>query len=131
MRTLTKDSNIYEIRDRIVKEYLKRILRRFKQLNQSVLAFDEMNRLAAVNACYDDVIALSVECIGKVAKRTRKWLNGDDGFLVDMWLMGWLNEPNPVTHYKYMDEANRKRTRLFEAIESCHLRSEKSRLSCP
>ena len=49
MRTLTKDSNIYEIRDRIVKEYLKRILRRFKQLNQSVLAFDEMNRLAAVN----------------------------------------------------------------------------------
>lgn len=127
MRKLTNDSNIYEIRDRVVTAYLKRILRRFKQLNQSILAFDEMNRLAAVNACYDDVIAMSVECIGEVAKRTRKWLNGDDGFLVDMWLMGWLNEPNPVTHYKYMEEADRKRTRLFEAIESCRTSAERKK----
>ena len=63
MRKLTKDSNVYEIRDRLVRVYLKRILRRFKRLNQSLLAFDEINGLYAVNACYEDVIAMSVECL--------------------------------------------------------------------
>lgn len=127
MRKLTNDSNIYEIRDKIVPVYLRRIRRRFMQLNQGILSFDEVNSLYAVNACYDDVIALSIECIGEVAKRTRKWLNGDDGFLLDMWLMGWLEEPNPVTHYKYRDEADRKRTRLYEALLSCRTSAERKK----
>jgi len=127
MRRLTRDSNIYEIRDKLVRIYLKRILRRFKRLNQSLLAFDEINGLYAVNSCYEDVIMMSVECMKEVVKRTRKWLNGDDDFLVDMWLMGWLNEPSPVTHYKYFDEADRKRSRLFEALESCRTSSERKK----
>lgn len=125
MRRLTRDSNIYEIRDRLVRVYLRRILRRFKRLNQSLLAFDEVNNLYAVNACYEDVIMLTVDCLKEVTKRTRKWLNGDDDFLFDAWLMGWLNEPDPVTHYKYFDEADRKRSRLFEAIESCRTSAER------
>lgn len=127
MRRLTRDSNIYEIRDRLVRVYLKRILRRFKRLNQSLLAFDEVNNLYAVNACYEDVIMLTVDCLKEVTKRTRKWLNGDDDFLFDAWLMGWLNEPDPVTHYKYFDEADRKRSRLFEAIESCRTSAERKK----
>ncbi len=127
MRRLTRDSNIYEIRDKLVRIYLKRILRRFKKLNQSLLAFDEINGLYAVNACYEDVIMMSVDCLKETAKRTRRWLNGDDDFLVDMWLMGWLNKPSPVTHYKYFDEADRKRSRLFEALESCRTSSERKK----
>lgn len=127
MRRLTSDSNIYEIRDKLVRIYLKRILRRFKRLNQSLLAFDEINGLYAVNACYEDVIAMSVECLKETAKRTHKWLTGDDDFLVDVWLMGWLSTPDPVTHYKYYDEADRKRSRLFEALESCRTSSERKK----
>jgi SPP1 gp7 family putative phage head morphogenesis protein len=127
MRRLTRDSNIYEIRDKLVRVYLRRILRRFKRLNQSLLAFDEVNNLYAVNACYEDVIMLTVDCLKEVTKRTRKWLNGDDDFLFDAWLMGWLNEPDPVTHYKYFDEADRKRSRLFEAIESCRTSAERKK----
>ena len=129
MRKLTRDSNIYEIRDKLVRVYLKRILKRFKRLNQSLLAFDEINGLTEVNACYEDVIMLSVDCLKETAKRTRKWLNGDDDFLVDMWLMGWLNKPSPVTHYKYFDEADRKRSRLFEALESCRTSAERKKQS--
>ena len=127
MRRLTRDSNIYEIRDKLVRVYLRRILRRFKRLNQSLLAFDEVNNLHEVNACYEDVIMLSVDCLKEVTKRTRKWLNGDDDFLFEAWLMGWLNEPDPVTHYKYFDEADRKRSRLFEAIESCRTSAERKK----
>ena len=57
MRKLTRESNPFEIRDRIVKAYLKLILRRFKRLNQgTILGFDEINALSAVNATYEDVI---------------------------------------------------------------------------
>lgn len=127
MRKLTENSNIFEIRDKIVKIYLKRILRRFRKLNQSLLAFDEVNSLSAVNECYNDVVNMTIEAFKEIAKKTRYWLNGDDDFLLDLWLMGWLDEPSPVTHYKYRDEADRKRSRLFEAVESVTNSSERKK----
>ena len=128
MRKLTKDSNIYEIRDKIVKAYLKKILRRFRQLNQSLLAFDEVNLLGAVNNAYDDVVNMSVDALRDIAKKTYRWVNGSDGdFIVDMWLSGWLRQADPVMHYKFYDEADRKRSRLFEAIESVRTSAERKR----
>lgn len=128
MRTLTKDSNIYEIRDRIVKIYLKKILRRFRQLNQSLLAFDEINALSAVNNAYDDVINMTVDALRDIAKKTYLWVNGSDGdFIVDMWLSNWLRQADPVMHYKFYEEADRKRSRLFEAIESVRTSAERKK----
>ena len=128
MRKLTKDSNIYAIRDKIVKVYLKKILRRFRQLNQSLLAFDEVNLLGAVNNSYDDVVNMSVDALRDIAKKTYRWVNGSDGdFIVDMWLSGWLRQADPVMHYKFYDEADRKRSRLFEAIESVRTSAERKR----
>jgi SPP1 gp7 family putative phage head morphogenesis protein len=119
MRKLTRDDDIFAIRDKIVKVYLKMILRRFKRLNQgTILGFDEMNVLSAVNTAYEDVIALSVEALRKIAIQTYRWVCDED-FLVDMWLSGWLQEYDPVTHYKWYDEADRKRSRAYEAIMSC------------
>ena len=127
MRKLTKDSNIFEIRDKIVKAYLKQILRRFKRLNQGfILGFDEMNVLSAVNTAYEDVIGLSVEALRKIAKQTYRWVCDED-FLVDMWLSGWLQEYDPVTHYKWYDEADRKRSRAFEAVMSCRTSAERKK----
>ena len=128
MRKLTKDSNIYAIRDKIVKAYLKKILRRFRQLNQSLLAFDEVNLLGAVNNAYDDVVNMSVDALRDIAKKTYRWANGSDGdFIVDMWLSGWLRQVDPVMHYKFYDEADRKRSRLFEAVESVRTSAERKR----
>ena len=128
MRRLTKDSNIYEIRDRIVKIYLKKILRRFRQLNQRLLAFDEINALSAVNNAYDDVINMTVDALRDIAKKTYRWVNGSDGdFIVDMWLSNWLRQADPVMHYKFYEEAERKRSRLFEAIESVRTSAERKK----
>lgn len=128
MRTLTKDSNIYEIRDKIVKVYLKKILRRFRQLNQSLLSFDEINSMAAVYTAYDDVVEMSVEALKDIAKKTYRWVNGSDGdFIVDMWLSDWLKQADPVMHYKFYDEADRKRSRLFEAVESVRTSAERKK----
>lgn len=126
MRTLTKDSNIYEIRDRIVKVYLKKILRRFRQLNQSLLSFDEINSMNAVYTAYDEVVDMSVEALKEIAKQTYRWICDED-FLVDMWLSGWLKQADPVMHYKFYDEADRKRSRLFEAVESVRTSAERKK----
>lgn len=126
MRTLTKDSNIYEIRDKIVKIYLKKILRRFRQLNQSLLSFDEINSMTAVYTAYDEVVEMSVEALKEIAKQTYRWICDED-FLVDMWLSDWLKQADPVMHYKFYDEADRKRSRLFEAVESVRTSAERKK----
>lgn len=143
MRKLTRDDDIFAIRDKIVKVYLKMILRRFKRLNQgTILGFDEMNVLSAVNTAYEDVIALSVEALRKIAIQTYRWVCDED-FPIEMWMAEttgmsraeaidyvlsrtidpWVAEflqlYDPVTHYKWYDEADRKRSRAYEAIMSC------------
>ena len=128
MRKITRESNPFAIRDEIVRIYLKRILRRFKRLNQSLLAFDEINGLNAVNECYEEIIAMTVEALTHIARRTYKWANGyDDDFFVDMWLAGLLDISDPVMHYKFYDEADRKRSRLFEALESVRTSAERKK----
>ena len=148
MRKLTKDDDIFRIRDTIVKVYLKLILRRFKKLNQSILAFDELNVMGAVNSAYEDVISLTVQALVKVVRQTYRWICDDD-FPMDMWmadapyttyswltsadlpayhwLMAFLDEFDPVTHYKFFDEADRKRSRTFEAIMSCRTKAEQKK----
>lgn len=127
MRKLTKDSNIYAVRDRIVKAYLKILLRKFRKINQgTITSFDEINALQGVSTAYNEIIDISVKALKEVAQKTYKWLCDED-MLVDMWFSGWLNEYNPVTHYKWADEAERKKARLYEALMSCRTSAERKK----
>ena len=127
MRRFTTEDDIFKIRDKIVKAYLKMILRRFKRLNQGfITGFDEINILSAVNTTYEDVINMSVEALKKIAKQTYFWVCDDD-FEADLWLSGFLQLYDPVTHYKWYDEADRKRSRAYEAIMSCRTSAERKK----
>ena len=127
MRRFTTEDDIFKIRDKIVKAYLKMILRRFKRLNQGmVVGFDEINVLSAVNTTYEDVINMSVDALKKIAKQTYRWVCDDD-FEADLWLSGFLQLYDPVTHYKWYDEADRKRSRAYEAIMSCRTSAERKK----
>ena len=127
MRRFTTEDDIFKIRDKIVNAYLKMILRRFKRLNQGfITGFDEINILSAVNTTYEDVINMSVEALKKIAKQTYFWVCDDD-FEADLWLSGFLQLYDPVTHYKWYDEADRKRSRAYEAIMSCRTAAERKK----
>ena len=127
MRRFSTEDDIFKIRDKIVKAYLKMILRRFKRLNQGfITGFDEINILSAVNTTYEDVINMSVEALKKIAKQTYRWVCDDD-FEADLWLSGFLQLYDPVTHYKWYDEADRKRSRAYEAIMSCRTAAERKK----
>jgi hypothetical protein len=132
MRKLTIDDDVFRIRDRIVKIYLKIILRLFRRLNQRLLnqglinGLDEMNVLGLVNSSYEEIIKVTVEALAKIAKDTHDWLSDDD-FPADMWLDGFLKEFDPVTHYRFHEEADRKRMRLFESLMSCNNAPERKK----
>ena len=127
MRRFTTEDDIFKIRDKIVKAYLKMILRRFKRLNQGfITGFDEINILSAVNTTYEDVINMSVDALKKIAKQTYRWVCDDD-FEADLWMSGFLQLYDPVTHYKWYDEADRKRSRAYEAIMSCRTSAERKK----
>lgn len=128
MRKLTKNDNPFAIRDKIVKAYLKILLRKFRSLNQGmILGFDEINVLDAVNNVYDDVINTTVGALKQIARQTYKWICDED-FPAEMWLAGWLQQYDPVTHYKFYDEAGRKRSRCFESLMSCRTSAERKKM---
>jgi SPP1 gp7 family putative phage head morphogenesis protein len=93
---------------------------------------------------------MSVEALKKIARQTYFWICEDD-FPMYMWLAEttglsrseiidrmlsgtmdsfvaeFLQQFDPVTHYKFYDEADRKRSRLFEAIESVRTSAERKK----
>jgi SPP1 gp7 family putative phage head morphogenesis protein len=46
---------------------------------------------------------------------------------MDSFVAEFLQQFDPVTHYKFYDEADRKRSRLFEAIESVRTSAERKK----
>lgn len=64
-------------------------------------------------------VAGPLERSEKASKVKRKRQAEEDDIFYDMWLEWFLNQPNPVTHYIWYDEAERKKNRLYEALLSC------------
>ena len=123
---ITRDSNLFEYEDKVVKVLLRKLLRKFRALARTIQSntingFDELNVITAVNKMYDEILEMTVEFLKIVAMRAYKRARRkkkDDDFLVDLWLSEYLAEYNPVTEYLFYQEADRKRARLIEAIMS-------------
>ena len=128
LRRLTRKSNPYAITDRIMNAYIKIILRRFRKLQDklSIMEFDELNVLNAVDSTYEEVIKLTVEGLGKVAQKEYKWLTDDD-FMFELWLSEYLEQYDETTKYQFYPEADRKRARTFEALMSCRTAADRKK----
>ena len=116
---ITKDTNLFEYEDKVIRVLLKKILRKFRSLARTINGVDELNVINAVNTVYDEVLALTVEFLKAVAARAYKRAKkkkDDEDFPLDMWLAEYLAEYNPVTGYLFYQEADRKRARLIESI---------------
>lgn len=121
---ITRDTNLFEYEDNVVKVFLRKFLRKFRALSRTIQSntingMDELNVIPAVNKMYDELLALTLEFLKAVAQRAynkaRRKKRKDD-FLLDLWLLEYLEAYNPVTEYLFYQEADRKRARLIEAI---------------
>ena len=121
--------NPYKLADEAIKELNRYFLQTAEEIKRSVLRFDEVNALKAIDAMY---LAMG--------RRTRKRLKKlFDGRFLEMLIFlsakgdadaekivnDLLSEPNETTHYSYETEVLRKRDRLKEAVLSSPTKAQK------
>lgn len=120
---ITRQVQLFDKTDQVVKAYLTLLLKRFRKIQRS-LSFDELNILNEVNSEWEQMDQLMRDCLYaialfyyKAACETCKNKDYDDQEIA-MWYAGLLEEADPVTHYIFFPESDRKRARLIEALLS-------------
>lgn len=117
----------------LIKKARKRLDDEKRRLN--LFGFDELNVLRETDALYDGLFqdaqaqfrSLYIERYIEVLE----WLEKPkplESFLtelVELWLIGFLKEPNAVLHYAYDTESIRKRERTIEAVNSVPTKIQK------
>lgn len=117
----------------LVKKARKRLDDEKRRLN--IYGFDELNVLRETDALYEglfqDVQAqyriLYIERYLEVLAWLEKPKPSDDFLteLVELWLIGFLKEPNENTNYAFDSEFVRKRDRAKEAVNSVPTKAQK------
>ena len=109
---------MYEYTDKVLSHLNKKLIRSFKKLKRSILAFDEVNQIENnVNDCYKTCFREVRMRYLDIAKHAYKEAGGSDDTAIDiMWIDGFLNEYDPVTKYVFTREFDRKRARAFESL---------------
>lgn len=117
----------------LIKKARKRLDDEKRRLN--ILGFDELNVLRETDALYEGLFqdaqaqfrSLYIERYLEVLE----WLEKPkplDSFLtelVELWLIGFLKEPNENTNYAFDSEFIRKRDRTKEAVNSVPTKTQK------
>lgn len=111
----------YDAADKAIKAINRENLKLFGQLKIRLMKADELHIIRAVGDTYDASIRMVerrlLECarlaylaaMGETGKRKRNHIDHD-------WLIEFLMTADPVTLYKFLPEAERKKARLTEAL---------------
>ena len=112
----------YDYADRAIRDLNKRNLRLFSKLK--ILKFDELNILQTVTKVYDDSASIAKKRFKSIYADAyfeafllmeKKGKDPDDDILED-WLLDMLEDYDPVTHYRFNEETERKKSRTAEAL---------------
>lgn len=113
---------VYEYTDKVIRIINAMMVVQFSAL--SITDFDELNILDSVNKTYSMVdtfvrsefVKLYSDAYNKAAKRIKadnsRSVDGTDA------VVSIINSVNPITHYIYANEYDRKRTRCYESLMS-------------
>lgn len=107
---------MYKYTDKVILYMKKRFIRLFSQF-KSQLSFDELNVIQSSKALYEELEQIVEVSLLMIAKRAYKDHGGTRVDAIDLaWLLGWLNDYDPVAKYVYTHEVERKCSRLAESI---------------
>ena len=115
---------MYEYTDKVIRYMRRRFIRLFYQFN-GLTSFDELNVIQSAKSLYEELERITEKNLLLIAKRAYidhggKFANA----ITAAWLLGWLNDYNPVTKYVYMHEVERKCSRFAESVIASDNRSE-------
>lgn len=115
---------MYNYTDKVIRYMKKRFIRLFSNYKQ-LTSFDELNVIQSSKALYEELEKITEECLLLIAKRAYQ---DHDGKVINAittaWLLGWLNEYDPVTKYVYKHEVERKCARFAESVIASANKSE-------
>lgn len=108
---------MYEYTDKVIKYLNRQYIALFGKL-KAVTSFDELNILQNVNLVYKKADEITREALYRLAVSVYKSLTDSDGFIITKeWLTdNVLEYYDPVTKYVFVNELDRKRSRLFESL---------------
>jgi len=119
-------TDLYAMADRAIKSMNRENLKAFGRLK--LAKWDEINVVRAVGTVYDESAALARKRYLEIAKdayiramveagKTRKEAERDAWEDITMlWLLGLLEDVDPVMMYSFATETERKKQRLIEAL---------------
>lgn len=128
-KSITKQDQLFDRTDKIVKAYLRVILNRFRKV-QRTLTFDELNIMNTINEEWEQLNKLMRDCLYEVVLYYYRFAcdicqRDFDDQEAEMWFAKLIEQADPVTHYIYFPESDRKRARLIEGIFSVKKLSER------
>ena len=101
--------------NRLVKAYV-RIFERIKRAKRPKKVEDETVLLALTERTYERLLIVLEEVLLKIAKYACKRQCGKDDEIDFEWLMDYLGGYDPVMKFVFLNEVDRRRAKLFEAI---------------
>lgn len=108
---------MYEYADKIVAYLNRRFIEMFSKL-KTIPSFDELNVLQSVKELYSNADILVREMLYRIAVTAYENAEGTDISNITMeWLLDAVLEAyDPITKYSYVNEIERKCSRLFESM---------------
>lgn len=130
---ITRQVQPWNKTDKIVKVYITLILRSFQKIRRKLTAsnFDEVNILGVVNSEWQNINAYMKDALLKIViyyYRVGFETCGKpppDDMEAQMVFAKLLDSLDPVTHYLFLPESDRKRARLIEALLSVRTATER------
>lgn len=116
---------MYDFTDRVITYFDKQLVRRYMTL-KNLMLLEETDVIANVNQLYRELGILSRQMYLNIARKTYlDWLKVDANRMIEEdWIDFWLTAYDPVAKYVYVNEEDRKRARLIEALMASNTRDK-------
>ena len=108
---------MYEYADKVISYLNSRFIEMFGKL-KALSSFDELNILQSVKELYREADALTRKMLYQIAVFAYENAEGEDvSVITEQWLLEVVLEAyDSTTKYSYVNEVERKRSRLFESM---------------
>lgn len=106
----------YEYTDKALK-YLRRFFIREFNKTEMQIRMDDMNVIQKTIGLYDRLYDESIKVFMRIARNKYKECGGTDTVEI-AWLMGLLEDANPITGYIFVNDKDRKRAYFAESVLS-------------
>lgn len=112
----------YDYTDKVLAVLKRKIVRRFS-MYKSLVNFDELNNLTRATELFEGLEKDAEEIYMRIGYHYADLYNGRK-LITKKWLNEYLDSFNPVITYRYKDEVDRKKYRMFEAYMATKLLKE-------